>query len=577
MIRAVATGGMRSAPHFRGRERGPMDLRRQIATVRDWFPLLAASVLLAAGAAFVVSSLLPKVYEAKATLIVGQSLSAVNPDYNQVLVSQRLSTTYAAVATKRPSLDAAIKQLGLDMTADELSKHVRADAPLDSTLLTIVADDTDPSRAADIANALSEQLIAASPAIQGRQAQFQASIDADLEATQAQIEATQARAEALSGLPDRTAEQDADLATLEGRLVTLRSTYATLLSFASGSASNLLSVVEPAVIPTSPVSPKPFLNALVAAIAALIIAAGVVALAEHLDDAVKDPAAVQDVAGLSTLGTIPRMKSQRGRSAIYQLSTLLQPRSGVAEAYRALRTNIEFASVDAPIRTLLVTSAIAGEGKTVTASNLAVVFAQAGRRVLLVDADLRQPGVHLVFDLPNAHGLTSLLRSDEVSLDAIAQATDQANLRILSTGPLPPNPAELLNTQRMRAILERLKTGGDLVIFDSPPLQAVTDSAILSSLLDGTLFVIDAGRSHRAAVRQGREALALAGANVLGAILNGVPARVGSEYAYHYGNYHGSPSVTGSGAQGTEESPIGSAFATPPASSGRSAGTTTLE
>ena len=165
-----------------------MDLRRQIAIIRAWFPLLVVSVVLAAGAAFVVSSLLPKVYEAKATLIVGQSLSAVNPDYNQLLVSQRLSTTYAAVATTRPILETVIKQLGLGVTSDELLKRVRADAPLDSTLLTIAAQDADPARAAAIANALAEQLIAASPAIQGRQAEFQASIDADLKATQDQID-----------------------------------------------------------------------------------------------------------------------------------------------------------------------------------------------------------------------------------------------------------------------------------------------------------------------------------------------------------------------------------------------------
>jgi non-specific protein-tyrosine kinase len=522
------------------KESDPVDLRRQIAIVRAWFPLLVASVVLAAGAAFVVSSLLPKVYEAKTRLNVGQSLSAVNPDYNQLLVSQRLSTTYAAVATTRPILETVIGQLGLGVTSDELLKRVRADAPLDSTLLTITAQDADPARAAAIANALAEQLIAASPAIQGRQAEFQASIDADLKATQAQINSVQVQVETLSGLPSRTAAQDAELATLEGRLVSLRSTYATLLSFSSGNASNLLSVVEPAVAPIAPVSPKPLLNTLLAAVLGLLIAAGIAFTSEHLDDGIRDSDAVQEVVGLSTLGAIARMNGDKGRSEIYRLAALLYPRSGVAEAYRTLRTSIEFASVDAPIRALLVTSSLPGEGKTITATNLAVVFAQAGRRVLLVDADLRKPGVHVVFDLPNAHGLTTLLRSDEVSLDAIAQGTEQANLRILTTGPLPPNPAELLGSQRMRAILERLKAACDLLIFDSPPLQAVTDSAILSSFLDGTLFVIDAGRGHRGAVRQSREVLAKAGANVLGAVLNRIPARARSDYADYYGGYYGS-------------------------------------
>ena len=530
-----------------------MELRRQIGIVRAWFPLLVISVLLAAGAAFVISSLQPKVYEAKATLIVGQSLTGVSPDYTQLLASQRLSTTYAAVATTRPILEAVIQEVGLETTPDELLKRVLAEAPADSTLLTISAQDGDAARSAAIANAIAEQLIAASPAIQGRQADLQTSIDADLEATQAQIEATQARVAALTQLEVRTAAQEAGLATLEGRLVSLRSTYATLLAFSSGSATNLLSVVEPAVQQLAPISPRPLLNTLRAAVLALLVALGIAFLAEYLNDAIRTPDDVQEVAGVSTLGTIARMKGDAGRREIYQLAALLYPRSSIAEGYRTLRTNIEFASIDAPIRTLLVASARSGEGKTVTATNLAVVFAQAGRKVLLVDADLRQPGVHLLFDLPNAHGLTTLLRSDDVSVDALAQATEQDNLRVLTTGPLPPNPAELLGSQRMRAVFERLKAGSDVVVFDSPPLQAVADAAILGSLADGTLLVVDAGRSRRRAVRLGRAALARAGANVVGAVLNRIPERAYAGFADEYGGYYDADA--GPAKRGVDESP----------------------
>jgi non-specific protein-tyrosine kinase len=531
-----------------------VELRRQIAIIRAWFPLLVVSVLLAGGAAFVISSVLPKTYEAKATLIVGQSLSVASPDYNTLLVSQRLSATYAAVATTRPNLDAVIAQLSLGVTSDDLLKRVRADAAVDSTLLTITAQDGDPARAAAIANALAQQLIAASPAIQGRQAQFQASIDADLKATQDQMSALQAQEDALTGLSARTAAQDANLATLDGRLISLRATYAALLSFASSNASSLLTVIEPATVPTAPVSPRPLLNTLLAAVLGLLAAGGVAAVSEHLDDSIKDPDEVQEVAGLSTLGTIARMRGDRGRSEIYRLAALLYPRSGVAEAYRTLRTNIEFSSVDRPVRTLLVTSSIPGEGKTTTASNLAVVFAQAGRRVLLVDADLRKPGVHSVFDLPNARGLTSLLRSEQVDLDSTAQATEQENLRVLTTGPLPPNPAELLGSQRMRTVLDRLSAACDLVIVDSPPLQAVTDSAILSALLDGTILVVDAGRSRRGAVRLARESLAKAGASVLGAALNRVPDRARSNYSGYYGEYRSIEDVAGKRARGADKS-----------------------
>jgi capsular exopolysaccharide synthesis family protein len=245
------------------------------------------------------------------------------------------------------------------------------------------------------------------------------------------------------------------------------------------------------------------------------------------------------------------MKGQKGRGEMYLLTALLHPRSAATEAYRTLRTNIEFASFDAPVRTLLVTSPGQAEGKTVTASNLAVVFAQAGRQVLLVDADLRKPGVHLVFGLQNAQGLTTLLRSDEVSLDAVALPTEQANLRIVTTGPLPPNPADLLGSERMRATVERLKAAAELVIFDSSPLQTVTDARVLSSFLDGTILVIDAGHSRRGAVREAREALARAGATVFGAVLNGVPRGATPDNASSYGDYHGSE-------EGTKKRAVGS-------------------
>ena len=245
------------------------------------------------------------------------------------------------------------------------------DAPRDSTFLNISAQDTDPARAAAIANGLAAQLIDASPSIQGREAAFQESIDEDLAATQALIERTQASADALIAVANPTAEQETELQALEGRLASLRSTYTTLLSFSSGSATNLLTVLDPAAPPTSPVSPRILFNTLLAAALGMLVVIGVAFVAEQLDDRIRDPDAVQEVAGLSTLGTIARMTSSRGRKEFYQLAGLLYPRSSFAEAYRTLRTNIEFASLDTPVRTLLVTSSAPGEGKTVTAANLA--------------------------------------------------------------------------------------------------------------------------------------------------------------------------------------------------------------
>jgi len=515
-----------------------VELRRHFGIFRAGLPILIASVVLAGGIAYLITSQLPKVYEAKATIVVGQSLSGLNPDYNQLLASQRLSTTYATVATTRSILEKVISQLGLEMSVDELRGSVVADIPQSDTLLRITARDSDPSRAAAIANSVTDQLIAASPSIQGHQLDVQASIEADLKATQEQISTTQRQVEALTAIAERTALQEGQLQTLEGRLVTLRSTYAGLLSYSSGNASNQLTVLDRAVASNVPVAPRPLLYTVIAAILGLLLVGGILFLRGYLDDSIKTAEDIQLSVGLPTLGSVVRMKGDRGRKEMYRLVTLLHPRSSAAEAYRTLRANTEFVSLDAPIRILLVTSAMPGEGKTVTAANLAVAFAQAGRQVVLIDTDLRKPGVHIIFDLPNAHGFTTLLRHGDAKLD-VANATEQANLRVITSGPLPPNPAELLSSNRMRATLDRLAADGDLIILDGPPLQGVTDAAILSSVADGTLLVVDSTKTRRGSIREASEVLGRAGAHVFGAVLNRIPRRAQDE-AEPYGGYFNS-------------------------------------
>jgi non-specific protein-tyrosine kinase len=292
---------------------------------------------------------------------------------------------------------------------------------------------------------------------------------------------------------------------------------------------------------------------ILAAVLGLLAAVGIAFLAEYLDDTVTSSDEIQEVTGLPTLGVVPVMKGDPKRDEMYRMETLMNPRSPVAETYRALRTSIEFASVDAPLRTLLVTSSVPKEGKTTTAGNLAIVFAQAGSRVLLVDADLRKPGVHGVFKLPNQNGLTTLFRDGAATVSSVAQETELDNLKIITSGPLPPNPAELLGSQRWHAILERLKAEADLVIIDSPPLQAVTDAALLAAVVDGTVFVIHARRTRRGAVRQGREALARGGGKILGVVMNRLKKREYDEYYYGYYSYYDSDSAGGAEGQAGDE------------------------
>jgi succinoglycan biosynthesis transport protein ExoP len=523
-----------------------VDLRRLIALVRSWLPLLVVAAVLSGGAGYLVSRLQPKVYEAATTLLVGQALSTANPDYTQLLVAQSLTSTYATVGHTRPMMEAVIKDLGLQTTPDDLSARVRVEAPRDTTTLTITAQDSDPAMAAKIANSLSSALVAASASIQGRDAAFQKSIDDGLVATQNLIEATQQQVDQLVANPDRTPKDDATLESLQGRLASLRSTYATLLGFSSGAATNLLTVIEPAVAPASPVLPRTLLNTLLAGALGLIVVFGVAFIADQLDDSIKDADAVRDVTGLSTLGTIARMRSHAGRSEIYQLAAILYPRSTVSEAYRTLRSNIEFAAVDGPVRTLLVTSASPQEGKSVTAANLAAVYAQAGRTVLLVDADLRSPSIDRLFRLDNTRGLTTLLGTNARTLGLVTHATEQENLRVLTSGPLPPNPAELLASHRMQGLLKTLEESADIVIFDSPPLHPVTDAAVLSSFVDGTIMVVDAKRSRRRLVRLAREALGHAGATTLGVVLNRASS-ADKAYGQYYGREEAVPASSDPG------------------------------
>jgi len=204
-----------------------------------------------------------------------------------------------------------------------------------------------------------------------------------------------------------------------------------------------------------------------------------------------------------------------------------EPQSVAAEAYRMLRTNLQFAGVNGELQVLMVTSADSGEGKTTTACNLAAVMAQAGRRVLLLDADLRRPSVHHSFGLSNRTGLSSLLIREVEVVDAVQEAL--VGLDVIPSGPVPPNPAEMLGSVRMQELLIELKGRYEVVIVDTPPLLPVTDAQVLAAAADGVLLVLRSGRVHRDHARRAKTLLEQAGANVVGAVLNGQRQR-GARY-----------------------------------------------
>lgn len=220
----------------------------------------------------------------------------------------------------------------------------------------------------------------------------------------------------------------------------------------------------------------------------------------------------------------------------YNLVTRDDPKAPAAEAYRTLRTNLQFAALDNPLRVLLITSAGPGEGKTTTAANLGVAMAQSGSKVIIIGGDLRKPTLHQAFGLRNSTGLTNVLTGAVAWEDAL-QATDVEGLFILPAGPIPPNPAELLASKRMQDLLVEMRDKSDMVIIDAPPILAVTDAGVLSRLSDGVLLVVSVGVTPRDVAKAAKEQLQQVGARILGLVVNGLSEDSGYFYYYYHRYY----------------------------------------
>jgi protein-tyrosine kinase len=216
------------------------------------------------------------------------------------------------------------------------------------------------------------------------------------------------------------------------------------------------------------------------------------------------------------------------------LITVTNPKSPISEQYRTIRTNIQFSTVDKDIRSIMVTSSGPGEGKSTTTANLAVVFAQQGKKVLMIDGDLRKPTVHYTFRLNNHIGVTNVL-TKQTSLENAIRETDQENLFILPSGPIPPNPAELLGSRAMGEMLANAYELFDLVIFDTPPVIAVTDAQVLANQCNGVVLVVSSGKTENEMAVRAKELLINANAKLLGVVLNNKQQKE-SQYYYYYGN-----------------------------------------
>jgi capsular exopolysaccharide synthesis family protein len=294
-----------------------------------------------------------------------------------------------------------------------------------------------------------------------------------------------------------------------------------------------VALVTPATTPTSPSSPKPAEDALLGLVAGLALGLGAAFVRDSFDDTLTSKEATERAGGAPVLAMTPLVPSWRRQSPL--LVTVAEPNSPAAEAYRSLRTSLQFARQEQQLRSLVVTSPGAAEGKTATLANLGVVFAQAGERVVLVSCDLRRPRIGAFFGLDEQAGLTGVLLDERTLEETVLPVPGFDRLSLLPAGPVPPNPAELLDSARARDVFTRLRDQYDLVLIDSPPVLPVTDAAILSRLADATLMLAAAGQTRRSDLHRAVEKLDQVGATILGTVLNKVTRRTGRYYGYGYG------------------------------------------
>jgi succinoglycan biosynthesis transport protein ExoP len=403
-------------------------------------------------------------------------------------------------------------------------------------LIEIWITDFNPQRAQVVANELAHQLVLRSPtSAQPEDQARQDFVNKQLDDLQTQIVGTrdeitklQDKLGTLNSARELQNTQD-QITALQQKLTTLQGNYAALLSNTQQGATNTLTVVEQAELPTSPIGPNKRMSILLSAAIGFSLAAGAAYLLEYLDDTLKTPEEITKLLGVPVIGLIGETgQSQEGRNGIYVSK---HPRSPIAEAYRALRANLEFAGVDRPLKTILTASADTGAGKSSVAANLAVVIAQGEKKVILVDADLRKSSIHTYAGLTNEIGLSDLFRNG-ADVSKVVQVWKDQKVNVITGGDSPPNPAELLGSKKMDDILARLVERADAVVIDSPPF-IVSDALMLSAKVDGVLVVIRPGHTRKKIAMAMMEQLNRAGARILGVVLNRIPHR-GAEY---YGGF----------------------------------------
>ncbi|MDP9235141.1 MAG: polysaccharide biosynthesis tyrosine autokinase [Actinomycetota bacterium] len=530
----------------------------EVLRAKKWTILVIALLVLAI--ALVVSYRQTPLYQAQARILVEPLPSAPTQD---APLEPVIVTTESQLVASQPVAALVKKDLNTPQSASTLLKRLTvagggataaAPVPLGSQVLVVTYTSPSPRLARDAANAFASDYID----YRGRQAASQVAT-----ARTAAERSIQSASREISKLTKEIniAAQQADNALVSALETQRNALYSRLgvlqqrlddLQPASAARSGGAILINSADLPDSPSSPDYFFNCVLALFVGLGLGTTVALLRERLDKRFRGRADVEQTLGAPVLATIPAFGHRKKRTRDFQVVTLTQPKGPSSEAYRSLRTNLQYITIQRGMKSLLITSAAAGEGKTVTTVNLAIALAHSGQRVIVVSADLRRPTLEKYFGLERGEGLSTWLVSNEgQDLWKLIQDPDIPNIRVLTSGPIPSNPAELLNSSRVGELLDLLSPNADLVLFDSAPVLGLADAPILASRVDGTLLIVDAGTSHKSAGERAREEIERAGGAVIGCLLNAYDPSASPYYYYespyyYYAAYGGEAEVTSS-------------------------------
>ena len=536
---------------------GTIDLRQYLAILRAriWSIVFVTSVVVTAAAAFSYSQ--TPLYAATSQVLVQPIVS----DPSTGFVQQVDTTTESQVVASEPVAEIVQEELGTDLPPEELVAPLRVEGIISDTsgystgarVLSISYVSADPVFAQSASNAFAEGYIEFRRGeLEENLSQAQKGIETRIDAASRQL------AQVTADLEEAERTEDDGLATtletqrniLIARLGVLQQRLDDVQPSAteqSGGAQVLLS----APLPRSASSPNHTRNIALATFVGLILGIGLAGLRERLDNRFRGRDDVESTLQTPVLGTIPEFKTMKRKKQPGAV-TLIQPRGFASEAYRSLRTNLEFTMSQQGIKSLAITSAVAGEGKTSTTMNLGIVLAQAGRRVIIVSADLRRPTIEQYFDVESEDGLSTLLTEGGEPW-SVLKDPGIPNLRIIPSGPIPQNPAELLTTSLLPELIETLEMNCDVVLLDTPPALGVPDPIIVAGHVGGTLLIIDASKTHRPAALHAGEEIERAGGRLIGVAINSFdPAGGPYSYGSYYGSYYGSPYQSATNGNGEE-------------------------